>query len=39
VPNLDRVECLPDASHWVHYGEAECVNQLLIDFFAAAAAA
>jgi pimeloyl-ACP methyl ester carboxylesterase len=36
VPNLDRVERLPDASHWVHHDEAESVNQLLIDFFAAA---
>ena len=32
VPNLDRVERLPDASHWVHHDEAERVNQLLIDF-------
>src|SRR4051812_48473220 len=23
VPNLDRVERLPDASHWVHHDEAE----------------
>ena len=30
VPNLDRVERLPDASHWVHHDEAERVNQLLI---------
>src|SRR5262245_30364758 len=37
VPNLDRVERLPDASHWVHHDEAERVNELLIDFFAAAA--
>src|SRR6266576_6661978 len=29
VPNLDRVERLPDASHWVHHDEAERVNQLL----------
>jgi pimeloyl-ACP methyl ester carboxylesterase len=36
VPNLDRVERLPDASHWVHHDEAEKVNQLLIDFFAPA---
>src|SRR5499427_7618723 len=36
VPNLDRVERLPDASHWVHHDEAEVVNQLLIDFFAPA---
>ena len=35
VPNLDRVERLPDASHWVHHDEAERVNQLLIDFAAA----
>jgi epoxide hydrolase 4 len=33
VPNLDRVERLADASHWVHHDEAEHVNQLLIDFF------
>src|SRR5947209_58856 len=39
VPNLDRVERLADASHWVHHDEAERVNQLLIDFFAAPAAA
>ena len=38
VPNLDRVERLPDASHWVHHDEAERVNQLLIDFFAPARA-
>jgi pimeloyl-ACP methyl ester carboxylesterase len=36
VPNLDRVERLADASHWVHHDEAEHVNQLLIDFFAPA---
>ena len=36
VPNLDRVERLPEASHWVHHDEAERVNQLLIDFFAPA---
>ena len=36
VPNLDRVERLSDASHWVHHDEAERVNQLLIDFFAPA---
>jgi pimeloyl-ACP methyl ester carboxylesterase len=36
VPNLDRVERLPDASHWVHHDQAERVNQLLIDFFAPA---
>jgi epoxide hydrolase 4 len=34
VPNLDRVERLADASHWVHHDEAERVNQLLVDFFA-----
>jgi pimeloyl-ACP methyl ester carboxylesterase len=33
VPSLDRVERLPDASHWVHHDEAERVTQLLIDFF------
>jgi epoxide hydrolase 4 len=33
VPNLDRVERLPNSSHWVHHDEAERVNQLLIDFF------
>jgi epoxide hydrolase 4 len=37
VPNLDRVERLADASHWVHHDEAERVNELLIDFFASAA--
>ena len=37
VPNLDRVERLADASHWVHHDEAERVNELLIDFFAPAA--
>jgi len=36
VPNLDRVERLPRASHWVHHDEAERVNELLVDFFAAA---
>jgi epoxide hydrolase 4 len=36
VPNLDRVERLPDASHWVHHDEHERVSQLLIDFFAPA---
>ena len=34
VPNLDRVERLPDASHWVHHDEPERVTQLLIDFSA-----
>jgi pimeloyl-ACP methyl ester carboxylesterase len=33
VPGLDRVERLPNASHWVHHDEAERVNELLIDFF------
>jgi epoxide hydrolase 4 len=36
VPNLDRVERLPDASHWVHHDEAERVTQLLTEFFAPA---
>jgi pimeloyl-ACP methyl ester carboxylesterase len=36
VPNLDRVERLPNASHWVHHDEAERVTQLLTDFFAPA---
>jgi epoxide hydrolase 4 len=36
VPNLDRVERLPDASHWVHHDEAERVTHLLTDFFAPA---
>jgi epoxide hydrolase 4 len=34
VPNLDRVERLPNASHWVHHDQAERVNELLIDFLA-----
>jgi pimeloyl-ACP methyl ester carboxylesterase len=33
VPNLQRVERLPNASHWVHHDEAAQVNQLLADFF------
>jgi pimeloyl-ACP methyl ester carboxylesterase len=33
VPNLERVERLPDASHWVHHDDAELVTKLLIDFF------
>jgi len=33
VPNLDRVERLPDASHWVHHDESARVTQLLIDYF------
>jgi pimeloyl-ACP methyl ester carboxylesterase len=36
VPNLDRVQRLPSASHWVHHDESERVTQLLIDFFAPA---
>jgi epoxide hydrolase 4 len=36
VPNLDRVERLPDASHWVQHDEAERVTQLLTEFFAPA---
>jgi len=36
VPNLDRVERLADASHWVHHDEAERVNQLLSGFFGGA---
>jgi pimeloyl-ACP methyl ester carboxylesterase len=36
VPNLDRVERLPGASHWVHHDAAERVNQLLTGFFAPA---
>jgi epoxide hydrolase 4 len=36
VPNLDRVERLPNGSHWVHHDEHERVNQLLADFFAPA---
>jgi epoxide hydrolase 4 len=39
VPNLDRVERVPDASHWVHHDQAERVTQLLLEFFAAAPAA
>jgi pimeloyl-ACP methyl ester carboxylesterase len=39
VPNLDRVERLADASHWVHHDAADQVNQLLVDFFASAAPA
>jgi len=33
VPNLVRVERLPDASHWVHHDEPERVTELLTDFF------
>jgi hypothetical protein len=34
--NLDRVERLPDVSHWVHHDEADRVTRLLSDFFAPA---
>ena len=33
VPNLERVERLPDASHWLQHDEPERVGQLLIEFF------
>jgi pimeloyl-ACP methyl ester carboxylesterase len=36
VPNLEPVERLPGASHWVHHDEPERVNRLLCDFFAPA---
>ena len=36
VPNLDRVERLLGASHWVHHDQAQHVTQLLTDFFAPA---
>jgi epoxide hydrolase 4 len=36
VPNLERVERLPNASHWVHHDEAERVNELLVDFLSSA---
>lgn len=39
VPHLERVERLPDASHWVHHDEPERVTQLLINFFAPALSA
>ena len=39
VPNLDRVEQLRDASHWVHHDEPERVTRLLTDFFAPARSA
>jgi pimeloyl-ACP methyl ester carboxylesterase len=39
VPNLDRVERLPDASHWVQHDEPQRVTQLLIEFFRAMRAA
>jgi pimeloyl-ACP methyl ester carboxylesterase len=36
VPDLERVERLPDASHCVHHDEAELVTKMLVDFFAPA---
>jgi pimeloyl-ACP methyl ester carboxylesterase len=36
VPNLARVERLPNASPWVHHDDAERVNELLVDFLAPA---
>jgi epoxide hydrolase 4 len=39
VPNLSRVERLPDASHWVHHDEAVHVTDLLTGFFSPAMAA
>jgi pimeloyl-ACP methyl ester carboxylesterase len=36
VPNLDRVERLANASHWVHHDEPDRVVQLLVNFFAPA---
>jgi epoxide hydrolase 4 len=36
VPNLDRIERVPDASHWVHHDQPERVTGLLTDFFAPA---
>jgi pimeloyl-ACP methyl ester carboxylesterase len=38
VPNLDRVERRPEASHWVHHDDPEQVTRLLMDFFAPALA-
>ncbi|MDR2985262.1 MAG: alpha/beta hydrolase, partial [Nocardiopsaceae bacterium] len=38
VPNLDHVERLPDASHWVHHDEPQRVTELLTDFFSQARA-
>jgi epoxide hydrolase 4 len=35
VPNLERVERLPNASHWVAHDEPELVSRLLIEFFGA----
>jgi pimeloyl-ACP methyl ester carboxylesterase len=39
VLNLDHVERLPDASHWVHHDEPQRVTELLTDFFSPARAA
>jgi pimeloyl-ACP methyl ester carboxylesterase len=36
VPNLDRVERRPEATHWVHHDDPEQVTRLLVDFFAPA---
>jgi pimeloyl-ACP methyl ester carboxylesterase len=36
VPNLEQVERLPDASHWVHHDEPKRVTQRLIEFFSGA---
>ena len=36
VPNLTRVERLPNAFHWVHHNEAERVTEILVDFLAPA---
>jgi epoxide hydrolase 4 len=36
VPNLDRVERLAGASHWVHHDEPGRVNELLVEFFGGA---
>ena len=33
LPGLDRIERLPDASHWVQNDDPERVNLLLRDFF------
>ena len=33
VPNLERVERIPTASHWVAHDEPELVARLLIEFF------
>jgi epoxide hydrolase 4 len=38
VPHLDRVERLPEASHWVHHDEPERVAGLLTEFFTSAPA-